>query len=67
MKILILVLSAFIILLCLLQDDKSTGILSLNVKTNNSKNSKVKYEKLLNAITAISVLALFICLFVEML
>ena len=67
-KILILVLSALIILLCLLQEDKSNGILSLGVKAkNNSKDSKAKYEKHLNIITAVSVLALFICLFVEML
>lgn len=66
MRILILILAALAILLCLLQEDKSEGILSLGARTSTSKNEKKKIEKTLNIITAVDVLALFICLLVEM-
>lgn len=66
MRIVILILAALAILLCLLQEDKSEGILSLGARTNTSKNEKKKIEKTLNIIAAVDVLALFICLLVEM-
>lgn len=65
-KTLILILASLIILLCLLQEDKSEGILSLNVKSHSSKNEKVKFEKYLNIVTVVLVSLLFICLFIEM-
>ena len=65
-KTLILILSSLVIILGLLQEDKSEGILSLGVKSYGTKNEKVKYEKALNLTMCIFVVILFICLGIEM-
>ena len=66
-KILILILSSIAILLCLLQEDRSEGILSLTVKTATKKTVKTEVEKLLTISTVIVVVCLFVCMFIEML
>ena len=67
MRIVILLLAVLAIILCLLQDDKSEGILSLGAaKPNNAKKEQLKGSKKLEIATAVVVLGLYISIFIEM-
>lgn len=66
LRIIILILSALAILLCLLQNDKNDGLLSLTVKSFSDKDEKNKLNTKLNIATAVVVGLLFIALIINM-
>ena len=66
LRVLILIFATIAILLCLLQEDKNEGILSLNVKKYTAKDERTKLDKILKIATVVDVCALFISLFIEM-
>lgn len=67
MRIVILVLAVLAIILCLLQNDKNEGVLSLGAaRPNNTKKEKIETNVKLEIATAVVVLGLFVSLFIEM-